>query len=344
MPVSAFASARAVLLASILSTVAAPGLSQTVQWDVSLWGERRAFTEHVEHLARFVERATGGDFVLNISYGGLAPNRESLDGIQAGAFEMAQFCAGYHPEKNRAITALELPFLGIRTLEEELAASRALYQHPAVVAEMAGWNAHLLMPTPLPQYNLVGSGTPPEGLDWLAGRSVRATGGIARALGQFGAETLSLTATETYDALEGQALDAVAFAQHAHFSFDTISLARWWTTNLDPGSVNCPVVVNIDAYEGLSEAHRDALDEGAERALDYYLLNYQDLILKWSEVLEVFGITPVTFDAATLAQLEAGSADLHAAWADEVRAAGLPAADLLETINSALAAHRAEQF
>ncbi|RED13897.1 C4-dicarboxylate ABC transporter substrate-binding protein [Pontivivens insulae] len=331
---------RAALFVSACLSFAVPAVAQSVEWDVSLWGQRRAFTEHVEHLARYVERATGGEFVLNLSYGELSPNRENLDGIQAGRFEMAQFCAGYHPEKNRAITALELPFLGVRTLGEELAASRALYAHEAVVAEMAGWNAHLLMPTPLPQYNLVGGGTPPQDLNWLEGRAVRATGGIARALGQFGAETLSLTATETYDALEGATLDAVAFAQHAHFSFDTISLARWWTTNLDPGSVNCPVVVNIDALDALSDAHRAALDVGVERALDHYLRNYEDLILKWSEVLEVFGITPVTFSDEELANLRAGSADLHAIWAEEVTQAGLPADELVATITAALEAHR----
>ena len=47
----------------------------------------------------------------------------NLDGISIGAFEMAQFCAGYHADKNRAITVLELPFLGVSNLEEEVAVS-----------------------------------------------------------------------------------------------------------------------------------------------------------------------------------------------------------------------------
>jgi len=50
---------------------------------------------------------------VNISYGGLSNNRENLDGISIGAFEMAQFCAGYHRDKNPSITVLELPFLGV---------------------------------------------------------------------------------------------------------------------------------------------------------------------------------------------------------------------------------------
>ena len=42
------------------------------QWDVSLWGKQRAFTEHVEKLAELVSAKTGGEFTLNISYGGLS--------------------------------------------------------------------------------------------------------------------------------------------------------------------------------------------------------------------------------------------------------------------------------
>ncbi len=75
-----------------------------VEWDVSLWGKRRAFTEHVEKLAELVSEQTNGEFTINISYGGLSDSRSNLDGISEAKFEMAQFCAGYHPEKNRSIT------------------------------------------------------------------------------------------------------------------------------------------------------------------------------------------------------------------------------------------------
>jgi hypothetical protein len=59
----------------------------------------------------------------------------------------------------------------------------------------------------------------------------------------------SVTSSEAYQAMEGGVVDTVAFAQHAHLSFRTIDIADWWTENLNPGTVNCPVVVNIDAYE-----------------------------------------------------------------------------------------------
>ena len=99
-------------LALAATATAFAGEALAVEWNVSLWGKRRAFTEHVEKLGELLAAKTNGEFTLNISYGGLSKNKETLDGISIGAFEMAQFCAGYHRDKNPTITVLELPFIG----------------------------------------------------------------------------------------------------------------------------------------------------------------------------------------------------------------------------------------
>ena len=260
------------------------------EWNVSVWGKRRAFTEHIEKLAELVSEKTNGEFTMNISYGGLSKNRENLDGISIGAFEMAQFCAGYHPDKNRVVTVLELPFLGVENLEQEVAVSSAIYAHPAATEEMAQWNAKLLMTSPMPQYNLVGTGKPRDTLEAFNGMRVRATGGLGKAFKAAGAVPTSVTATEAYQAMESGVVDTVAFAQHAHLSFGTINQADWWTANLNPGTVNCPVVVNIDAYEGLSKKHKDVLDGSIKEALDHYLDNYGKLLDKWDSVLAEKGV------------------------------------------------------
>jgi len=91
-------------------SLAFAGEAMATEWNVSVWGKRRAFTEHVEKLAELVSAKTNGEFTMNISYGGLSNEKENLDGISIGAFEMAQFCAGYHADKNPSLTVLELPF------------------------------------------------------------------------------------------------------------------------------------------------------------------------------------------------------------------------------------------
>ncbi len=303
------------------------------EWNVSLWGKRRAFTEHVEKLAELVSEKTNGEFTLNISYGGLSKNKENLDGISIGAFEMAQFCAGYHRDKNRTITVLELPFLGVSNLDEEVAVSHAVYGHPAVQDELAQWNAKLLMTSPMPQYNIVGTGEPRDELAEFEGMRVRATGGLGKAFEAVGAVPTSVTATEAYQAMESKTVDTVAFAQHAHLSFGTINQAQWWTANLNPGTVNCPVVVNIDAYESLSDAEREALDSSIPEAIDHYLANYGELLKKWDGILEEKGVQKVEISDEELAAFRAKAADpIRAAWIADMEAQGLPGQELYDLV------------
>ncbi|MGB3178956.1 MAG: TRAP transporter substrate-binding protein DctP [Albidovulum sp.] len=310
------------------------GEALATEWNVSLWGKRRAFTEHVEKLAELVSAKTNGEFTLNISYGGLSNEKENLDGISIGAFEMAQFCAGYHADKNPSLTVLELPFLGVSSLEEETKISMALYKHPAAVADLGRWNATLLMPSPLPQYNFVGTGDAPRTLEDFKGLSVRAVGGIGAAMAAIGAVPTSMSAAEVRQAMDSGVVKAVSFAPHAHMSFGTIEAANWWTTNLNPGTVNCPVVANTDALAALSDAERDALLGSIDEALDHYIATYNGKTMDaWGPALDERGIERITYsdeDLATFRDTVAGPA--AAAWVVDNSARGLPAQELLDFV------------
>lgn len=328
-----FVSATAILLTG---AIAAPAFAES--WDVSLWGKRRAFTEHVERLAELVSEKSGGDFTLNLSYGGLSKNKENLDGISAGAFEMAQFCAGYHRDKNPTITVMELPFLGVSDLKAEIAASMAVYAHPATQADLGRWNATLLMPSPLPQYNIAGKGKAPAGLADLQGISIRATGGIGNALSKVGVNPVSLGAGEVYGAMESGAISGAAFAPHAHLSFKVVDEAEWWTTNLNPGSVNCPVVVNSDALADLSDANRAILLGSVDEALDWYLEKYQVSIDKFEAQIVEQNIQKLTFSDADVAALKATAKPVLDEWISDMNGRGLPGQELYDLVQTTLKA------
>lgn len=315
--------------------------TMATEWNVSVWGKRRAFTEHVEKLAELVSAKTNGGFTLNISYGGLSKNKENLDGISIGAFEMAQFCAGYHRDKNPSITVLELPFLGVANLAEEVAVSHAVYAHPAVQADLARWNAKLLMTSPMPQYNIVGTGDPRATLAAMDGMRVRATGGVGKAFSAVGAVPTSVTATEAYNAMESGVVDTVAFAPHAHFAYRTIDMAEWWTENLNPGTVNCPVVVNQDAYDALSDDERAALDGSVDEAISHYVANYEELLTKWDGILKEKNVTRVTISDADLEAFRAAAADpIREKWIADMTAQGLPAQELFDLVMDTLKKQR----
>jgi len=326
----------ALLSSAALSVMGLEAYAASTTWNVSLWGKRRAFTEHVEKLAELVEAKTNGDFKINISYGGLSKNRENLDGISIGAFEMAQFCAGYHRDKNPTITVLELPFLGVSSLEEEIKVASAVYDHPAVKKDLARWNAIPFMTSPMPQYNVAGVGDAPKTLADFNGMRIRATGGLGNAFKTVGSTPTSVTATEAYTALESGVVDSVAFAQHAHMAFRTIDIAKWWTANLNPGTVNCPVVVNTDAYAALSDAHKAALDGSKDEAIEHYLSNYNKLIEKWEGVLAEKGVQKVEFSQGEIDVKAAAAVPVREKWLADMKAAGVPGDELYKLVTDTL--------
>jgi len=308
--------AKKITLASAitLSVVASDAYSAT-EWNVSLWSKRRAFTEHVEKLAELVAAKTKGEFTLNISYGGLSKNKENLDGISFGAFEMAQFCSFYHAAKNPTITVTELPFAKDVSLKRLTEISQAIYQHPIVAKDLARWNATLLMPSPLPQYNIIGVGDVPSSLADFKGKRLRGPGGIAGVMEQLGAVKTGVAANEVRQALDSGVIDTVAFAEHAHLAFGSIKAGKWATTNLNLGTANCPVVVNSDALNSLKPTYKAALMDSVQESLDYYVANYEGKVIgKYNDIIASKGIQPVTFTPEQTAKLNTLAHSVRQSW------------------------------
>ncbi len=290
-------------------------LYAATQWNVSLWGKRRAFTENVEKLAELVDAKTNGGFKLNISYGGLSKSRENLDGISIGAFEMAQFCSFYHTAKNPTITVTELPFSRDVSLARVAEIYSEVFKHPIVKKDLARWNATLLMPTPLPQYNIVSKGAPIKELADFKGLRVRGPGGIMGVLGKLGAVKTGVPFSEVRQSMDSGLIDAASFAPHAHLATKSYKVGNWATTNLNLGSANCPVVVNTDALNGLKPEHKKALLGSIDEAMAYYVSNYENNTTgKYEQAIKEQGLTLVTFTPEQTAELNKLAESVRQEW------------------------------
>ena len=304
-----------VLTAAIGVSLIATEVHAATEWNVSLWGKRRAFTENVEKLAELVSSKTNGEFKLNISYGGLSKSRENLDGISFGAFEMAQFCSFYHSDKNPTITVTELPFSKDVSLARTAEIYTQVYKNPIIVKDLARWNATILMPTPMPQYNVVSKSDPLTDLSDFKGLRVRGPGGIMGVLGKLGAVKTGVPFSEVRQSMDSGVIDAATFAPHAHLATKTYKVGKWATTNLNLGSANCPVVVNTDALNSLSAKNRKALLNSVDEAIAYYVDNYDNKTTgKYEEAINEAGLTKVTFTSAQTAELNKLAASVRESW------------------------------
>jgi TRAP-type C4-dicarboxylate transport system substrate-binding protein len=253
-----------------------PTLAQEVQgpkvnWKYNVWGKRRAFTEGVETVAKYVSDKTGGNFKIKIYYGDqLGGKKQNLDNLKAGVFEMAQICSSYHPGKNAALTVLNLPFLPIQNPNVQAQVHEAVYEHPIIQKEMMEkWNVFPLMSSLLPQYEFLGKGEPPMNLEGFKGMSVRALGGLGDAMEKLGARKNTVTATEVYQAIDRGTVTAASFPfTYAHVAYKINEVASWFTTNLSPGTVDCPTMISISAWNALPKQYKDLMLEAKKPAYE----------------------------------------------------------------------------
>jgi len=335
---------RRLTAGTLVSVAAAFGLTSTavaqnVNWNMSIWGKKRAWTSGIEAMAEEVAAKTDGKFKIKIHYGGtLSKPKENLDGIKLGAFQMAAFCASYHPQKTPTISALDLPFLPLTNLDVAEKVQEEFFRHPAVVEDLARWNAKHVFTGILPQYEFMGVGEPPKSLaDWN-GKRVRALGGIGRAMSKLGAVPTTVPAPETYQLLERGAVDAVSWPfTYAHAAYKVNEISKWFTGNMAPGAVTCPVVMNTKAWDKLPAAYQDALMAAKPAAYAALKAAYLKADAKNLPAFKA-KMQEIRYSDEQLDEFhKVGAKPVWDDWVADAASKGVPAQELLELILSTAA-------
>ncbi|WP_323766987.1 TRAP transporter substrate-binding protein DctP [Marinovum sp.] len=326
------------IAASLLLAGATSAAAQDVRWQASTWGTPRAATAGAEAWAEEIARRTDGAFQISIHYGGeLSAPRNNLDNLQLGAFEVANYCGGFHPGKHPASMVVELPFLPFEDLANQRAAHEAVYSHPTVEAELARWNAKWMLSSVLPQMELIGRGEAVDSVAGIEGLRVRALGPLGSAYAKAGAVPMSLSAPETYQALSQGVLDSVAIAHYAMDSYRLYEPSDWVTENLAPGTVNCPWVVSISAWEALPQAYRDIALESRDMAYAAYADAYGEAGDGALEAFREDGLTVVSFSEAEREKFrDLAGVPLWQEWIAEAEAKGLPGQELFDRMMAAI--------
>ncbi len=298
------------LACAVLGTAGVPAFADTVDgpsvfWKISMWGNPRALSAGMEAMAEKVREDTGGKFNIKIFYGAqLSSSRENLDGLKLNAFEGAAICNFYHPGKNPAWMVFSLPFLPLGDPQVDKYVRTKMFEHPAIVADMEKWNAVPYASGLLPQYEVLGKGTPPQNLSDWAGLRVRAGGGLGSAMEKLGAVKQTLPAGETSTAFQRGALDAAAFPYtYAHVSFKISEEADWFTSNLAPGTSECGWVFNKTAHDALPDQYKELLVKYRDLVLDTELEAYAAADAKNLPEFEA-SMTKITYSDEQLAEFQ----------------------------------------
>jgi TRAP-type mannitol/chloroaromatic compound transport system substrate-binding protein len=291
----------AAALAASLAAFSGAAAAQKVEWKFSTWGKQRAFTKGIEVLAERVEKASGGNFTIRIGYAEtFSKARENLDSLKLKAIDAAHFCNFYHPGKNPAFMVFSLPFLPLGDWDVSVNARNTLFKHPALVADMDNWGATAYASTLLPQYEFLGKGSPPTSLAAWKGKRVRAGGGLGDAMEVLGAIKTTTTATEVYTAMERGTMDAASFPfTYAQVAYKIHEVSDWFTTNMSPGTSECPIVFSKSSFASLPAPYRKLLVDAKAEVDRAQVAAYEAIDKKNLPMLHA-RLKPVTYTPAQL--------------------------------------------
>ncbi|WP_238373162.1 TRAP transporter substrate-binding protein DctP [Heliomarina baculiformis] len=300
--------AKATVFAAVVAAMGSSALAQDivegpeVTWNVSLWGNPRAFTQPAEDFSELLAERTGGKFEFKLFYGAqLSAPRENLDGLQIGAFEAAYYSSSFSPDRNPVAMGLDLPFLPVANLEARQRVVEAYQNSPEAQAEWSDLGVKWLHGVLVPQFEFMGAGEAPRTLEDWSGKRVRALAGLAEAMNSLGATSVSISPPEVYTSLERGVIDAASFPfSYAHGSYGLHEVSSWYTDNLNPGVNHAFIFASQAAWDDLPEQYKTLFMEVKD---EVYRRNIEAMAAadeKWLPIFEEAGLTAISYSEEEL--------------------------------------------
>jgi TRAP-type C4-dicarboxylate transport system substrate-binding protein len=297
-----------------------PGQAQAASWTVAVFGPPRAVTVPIEFLAREVATRTGGQVKIEPVYGeALSKATEMLDGLKAQAFEAALLCAAYYPAKLPVFTVLDLPMLTPTDIMAQARVQMALAEHPAMQQELKRWGIRMLLPGPLPQYQIMGKKRITRAEDF-SGVRIRVSGEMAKVLEDFGAVKSLVPAPEAFTALERGVLDMSTFpGTFAFVSYRLHEISKYYVDKISLGSQPCFWAVTETAWAGLTPQQRKLVLDLREPAVQTSIQAFAEADRKNYPEFKARGIEVIDFPPGERAKLAANAGKHWQEWVADPR-------------------------
>ncbi len=329
------------LLGLVLAGVLARSASaQPVTWTVAIFGPPRPITAPIEFLAKEVLAKTNGQLKIEPVYGeALSKATEMLDGLKGQAFEAASLCASYYPAKLPLFTVLDLPMLAPHDIMAQARVQMALADHPAMQQEFKRWGVRMLLPIPLPQYQLMGKKRITRAED-LKGVRIRVSGEMAKVLEDFGAVKALVPAPEAFTALDRGVLDMSTFPGTFGFvSYRLHEISKYYIDNISLGSAPCFWAVTETAWGKLAPQHQKLMLDLRQPAIQTSIQAFKAADEKSYPEFKAKGIEIINFPPAERARLAANAGKHWQEWVADKEKRGLPGKQILEFVQARIKEH-----
>ena len=319
------------MLACTLLLPAAAAEAQQASWKAALFGPPRAVTQPLDWFAKEVAAKTGGQVKIELVYGeALAKATEMPDGIRGGAFEIGFLCASYYPGKFPLWTVMDLPMFTPDDITVQGRLQMALAEHPAVLDEFKRWNVKLLLPIPLPQYQIMGKRRITRVEDFKGVR-IRVSGEMAKVLEEYGAVKSLVPAPEVFPSLERGVVDAVTFpATYTFVSYRIHEISKYFIDKISLGTQPCFYGASQSAWNKLSPQHQKLMLDLREGTLAEFVKAYRTADEKNYADFKARGLEIINFAPEERAKLLANADKFWKAWVEDMQKKGLRGKEVFE--------------
>ena len=311
-----------------LAAIATP-LQGATTWKANIWGPARFSTQPLEAYAKEVAAKTGGQLKIDFTYNQSKP-ADGAELLKSGAAEGAYFCSSYFGEKMPLVTVLDLPMFAPESIPALGRVELALADHPVIQAELRKWNAKMLIPVPLPQYQLMGTRRIAK-VDDFKGAKVRISPEMGKIFEEYGASTYLTSGPDTLAGLKSGALDVAALPYPSGFAtFKVHDGAKYVTEKISLGTQLCYFAVGHKAWEALPAGTQKVMLGLRQPTVASYEGIYARDDAANIESFRRQGLEFVQFSAADRARLVAKAIKYWQAWIDEREKQGLKAREVFE--------------
>jgi TRAP-type C4-dicarboxylate transport system substrate-binding protein len=325
-----FRIAMRAVAACLAAVLALPAFAaDTTTWKIQVWGPKRASLIPYEWYAKELAAKTGGRMKLEFTFDKGNP-AEMLDLLKSGSADATYVCSQYVPKQAPLLTILDLPMFSPDNILAMGRTELALADHPAIEAELAAWNAKMLLPTPLPQYQLMGTRKVAR-LDDLKGAKIRMSGDMGRILAEYGAEVMTFPASESVAAMKSGKIELVSLPYPSTFAaYKLQDSSKYATENISLGAALCYLAVNVKSWEALPADVRKVMLDLREPLIARYPEAYAPEDAAAFAEFKAKGIELVKFNPVDRARLVARAIKAWDAWIDERQKQGLKGREVFE--------------
>lgn len=305
---------------------------------------RGARGESLNFFAEQVEELSDGEMTLDIQWGGaLFKAGAALSGIADGVADMGTIIAVYFPKEMSPYRIADMPLENADAWVGMKATDEIMRTHDGIKEAMAAQNLVYLGTFTTSAVHIGCQGTEIRSVEDIDGLKVRGVGAYGDTFGDFGANLVSMSIYDAYQALDSGLLDCSQTYSYATAALkqeeviDSYTLLDWGQT----GALG--IFMNKQAFDRLDADRQDILMEaGASMSDELGRLITADNAAA-VETMREAGVEIIELPDAERAKLIEGGAKYVDEWVEQVGGMGLDGQEMLATYKDLLAKYAAER-